>query len=226
LILPSCPQPQPNLEPHHSADALQWGTRPGLMFVAMFLLAALQGCAQLGSRTALPLQQELPAQWQNTGKIAINIPAADTATAGSNHILRYVWQQNGEDYSVRLTGAFGLGAVTVERRGEQVLLLRGDRVIEQASSSEQLFYRHTGLLLPVSLLRYWITGVPDAAVKQAHKPGEQAATVLASFERSGWRVSFPKTMVQQGITLPRKIIAKGREAAVTVAIARWQLGQP
>ncbi|MBT8149713.1 MAG: hypothetical protein KJO24_07275, partial [Gammaproteobacteria bacterium] len=144
------------------------------------MLSTLQGCAQLGSRPAPQGQQVLPAQWQNLGKIAISIPAADAAAASSNHVLRYVWQQNGEDYSVRLSGTFGLGAVTVERHGEQVSLLRGGEVIEQASSSEQLFYRHTGLQLPVSQLRYWITGVADASAVRNSDRSKQAVPALAS----------------------------------------------
>lgn len=201
--------------------------RFGTLMILGATLLLLHGCAQLRPRGELP-PQALPTNWENSGKIALNINAQGQEQPGSNHVLRYVWQQQGEDYTLKLSGAFGLGAVVIQREGDSVTLTRGENVIAQASDSEDLFFQHTGLWLPVSLLRYWITGAPDAAA--ANKPvtntpvaTEQntAARHIAGFVRNGWTVSYPKVDQWQGYTLPRKMVASGQEAALTVAIARW-----
>lgn len=97
-----------------------------------------------------------------------------------------------------------------------VSLSRGGEVLEQAHSGDALFRELTGLQLPVSLLRYWITGRPGpqaiAAISRRHATG---------FEQAGWTVQYPALGEYDGLTLPRKLKVLGEPASFTIVVANW-----
>lgn len=183
-----------------------------LLFCA---LGALASCAQIGTRNA-PIDQvsPLPPHWACEGKIALRTSAADGSV--ENSLLRYQLEQRGEDYTLKLSGALGFGAVVVERAKGVVSLSRGGEVIEQAHSVDALFRELTGLQLPVSLIRYWITGRPGP--KTIAEISRRNAT---GFEQAGWSVQYPALGEFDGLILPRKLKVIGEPASFTIVVAKW-----
>ncbi len=102
-------------------------------------MVVLASCAQLGQRTKDGVNFDaLPASWQNSGKIAIRVHARAPDVEPSNHVLRYNWQQSDDNYTIKMSGAFGFGAFVISRLGEQVTLSRGAQILAEANNSEQL----------------------------------------------------------------------------------------
>lgn len=191
-------------------DARHTSLRP----LALLLLALLASCSTLGPRDGpIAAVSSLPEQWRSYGKIALR-----AASGGEHRVLRYRLEQRGEDFTLRLSGLFGLGAVVIEQQGRNVTLLRGGKPLQQAGSAEALLLAQTGLDLPVSLLRYWLGG----------KPGPRALAAVSErsgsgFSQAGWQVSYLALAEYDGYTLPRKLRAEGEPGSVTIAVAGWQL---
>ncbi|NNC55169.1 MAG: outer membrane lipoprotein LolB [Pseudomonadales bacterium] len=198
----------PRAIPHLAASTVQ-------RQLAILLCMLLASCAPIIRKDA-PIESVsmLPDEWVSAGKISLQAAAGE---AIGNRVMRYRLQQRGQDYSLHLSGAFGLGAVLVEQNGDRVTVQRGDTTLGQAESSEALFEQLTGLSLPVSLLRFWLTGRPG--------PGEMAAVSRRSatgFEQAGWSVAYLSLGLFEGLTLPRKLRAQGDQGRLTIVVSEWR----
>jgi outer membrane lipoprotein LolB len=199
-------------------------------------LIFISGCTQLSSyktdsTDASATISSWPSNWQTKGKIAIHVQAQSTNEKTSTHVLRYDWTQIGENYTIGLSGAFGLGSMIIQRNDERITLSRGQQLLAEAGNADQLFYQHTGLTLPVSLLRHWITGVPgpDLPTVSTHNfsaPVSDAAALpeLKGFAQAGWTVRYAKTEQHGNLALPKKMMAQSPRASLSVAVASWHLG--
>ena len=199
-------------------------------------LIFISGCTQLSSykidsTDANAPVSSWPSSWQTKGKIAIRVQAQTSNEKTSTHVLRYNWAQSGENYTIGLSGAFGLGSMIIQRNDERITLSRGQQLLAEAGHADQLFYQHTGLTLPVSLLRHWITGVPgpDLPTMPAHNFSASASDATAlpelkGFAQAGWTVRYTKTERHGNLTLPRKMMAQGPRESLSVAVASWHLG--
>ncbi|MGB5326312.1 MAG: lipoprotein insertase outer membrane protein LolB [Pseudomonadales bacterium] len=192
-------------------------TRSAARLLLILLLLTLAACAPLAQRaTQIDSLSRLPETWRCQGKLALRAERADGSS--ESQVLRFRLEQHGEDFTLQLSGLFGLGAAVIEQRGGVVTLQRGPALLEQADSSEALLLQLTGLDLPVSLLRYWLAGRPGpreiARVERRHASG---------FEQAGWTVSYLALAEYAGNTLPRKIRATGSPGSVTIVVADWQL---
>ncbi|NND38163.1 MAG: outer membrane lipoprotein LolB [Pseudomonadales bacterium] len=207
---------------HRARPVMRGGNLGGLLrpipakrCVVLVLAMLMANCAPLTRHDApIDTVSQLPENWLSAGKIALQ---PSTTGASINRVLRYRLQQRGEDFTLRLSGAFGLGAVLVEQQGDRVTMRRGDELLGDAESSEALLEQLTGLALPVSLLRYWLSGRPG--------PTDQAAVFSRSasgFEQAGWTVAYLSLGLFDGLTLPRKLRAQGEQGKLTIVVSEWQ----
>jgi len=199
-------------------------------------LISISGCTQLSSYKthstgANATISSWPSSWQTKGKIAIRVQAQTSNEKASTHVLRYDWTQSGENYTIGLSGAFGLGSMIIQQNNERITLSRGQQLLAEAGNADQLFSQYTGLTLPVSLLRHWITGVPgpDLPTVSTHNfstPASDATALpeLNGFAQAGWTVRYAKTERSGNLALPKRIMAQGPRASLSVAVASWHLG--
>ena len=203
------------------------------MFFCSLIL--ISGCTQLSSYKtdstgANATISSWPYNWQTKGKIAIRVQAQASHEQTSTHVLRYDWTQSGENYTIGLSGTFGFGSMIIQRNDERITLSRGQQLLAEAGNADQLLHQHTGLTLPVSLLRHWITGVPgpDLPTVPTHHfsapvSDATALTELNGFTQAGWTVRYAKTERHGNLALPKRIMAQGPRASLSVAVASWHL---
>jgi outer membrane lipoprotein LolB len=184
--------------------------RHGLAAAYLMLLAA--GCAAPGGPAE---QAERQAAWEShlvwlgalgnwrvAGRVAVS-----AESGGWSANLR--WRQNGERYRVQLEGPFGQGAVRISGDGNAVALRTADGRSARAETPEALATAELGVEVPVSALRYWLTGRPA--------PGEAPRALrldwagrLEVLEQHGWTVRYRDyTQVGSGDLPSRLEVTRG-----------------
>lgn len=194
----------------------------------LLIISLMAGCAGLKKAPQTHYQGDLAAllkqHWQADGKLAIR-QIGTSNTRQSAHTLRFDWHQQGEDYTVLLSGPLGFGRVEIQQSKQIVSLTRGKTRVE-ANNADQLFFQQTGLSLPVSYLRYWALGVPApqqrfTPAKTAASDPQAAAKLIKGFKQDGWQVSYTGARHVAPYTLPLKLTADNGDIKVVIAFKRW-----
>ena len=134
-------------------------------------------------------------QWQLRGRV--NVRYYD-----ESHTPRIQWQQNQEQYHIRLWGTFNAGNTEIDGRPGRVTLEQDGEVLT-AESPEDLILDQLGYELPVSHLEYWIKGVP-APVGEAQLAFDEL-NQLSSLEQDGWSVVYGDMRQYDQLSLPRRV---------------------
>ncbi len=136
--------------------------------------------------------------------------------------IRVEWQQRGRDWLMVLSGPFGSGLRLTGSEGGPVVLETSEGRFE-ADSAEQLLYRHTGVLMPVSGLRYWMLGLPDPRLAVAAREFDGRGR-LSTLRQADWSIRLRRYTQVNGLELPDKIFADQGELRVRLVVDEWQLG--
>jgi outer membrane lipoprotein LolB len=170
------------------------------LFAVLLVAFALTGCvtgtgdpdSRLGSLST----------WQLRGKMGIR-------SDGGNANLSFVWNESPGRYDISLKGTLGVAIATVTGTGNQVVLTLPDGRFYRSNRVENLIEDHVGYRLPVSLLRYWVRGLPD--------PDYEVQPREEGFSQQGWQVTF-----QQFSTAgPRKILIEQDDIRLKLAALEW-----
>lgn len=156
--------------------------------------------------------------WQAEGKLGVRVN-------GEAHSAFFDWQNQPEQFALRLSGPLGQGTTWLRRSGTLVTLESADQPKQQAATAEELMQHQLGWQVPVSNLSYWIKGIaaPDAPVSHVARNPDNT---LAELHQQGWRISFSRYGVEDGWALPGKLQAKRNDIAITVIIKDWRLPRP
>ncbi|MEH6472778.1 MAG: lipoprotein insertase outer membrane protein LolB, partial [Halopseudomonas sp.] len=167
---------------------------------------ALFGCSSQSPRPPAPpeqswnqhQQQLLPlTEWQILGKIRIQTDNDDLA-ANLN------WSQQQDHYRIYIAGPFGQGAVNIEGSEQAGISLDiKDKGHYQAASPEQLLNQQLGWNVPVSLIPYWIRGLP--APQSDHTKTLDPDNRLQQLQQAGWTINYLDYQTDELLHLPRKI---------------------
>lgn len=170
------------------------------LFAVLLVAFALTGCL---TQTSGPNSQLASlSTWQLRGKMGIRSDAG-------NANLSFVWNESPGRYDISLKGTLGVAIATVTGTGNQVVLNLPDGSIYRSNRVENLIEDHVGFRLPVSLLRYWVRGLPD--------PGYEVHPREQGFLQQGWQVEF-----QQFSTAgPRKILIEQDDIRLKLAALEW-----
>lgn len=151
--------------------------------------------------------------WQLSGRLALR--AADEGWHASLD-----WRQDAGEYRMRIRGPLGSGSVQLQGDADRVLLRTDDGGEAMAANPERLLYNELGWRVPVSSLRYWVTGVPapGPARRQLDEQGH-----LARLWQDGWDIRFLDYARIGGVALPGKVFASQGDAEVRLVIGNWNL---
>ncbi|MGS2724407.1 lipoprotein insertase outer membrane protein LolB [Porticoccus sp. GXU_MW_L64] len=186
--------------------------------VVIALLTGLAACSNLPPQnSSLPsdVQQQLHnlKQWQLSGKLAFRSPDESGSAA-----LR--WQQQQQQYQIRLSGIFGIGTTYIEGSERQVTLRRGDQHLS-AANSQQLTGDLLGVPLAVEDLTYWVRGIPAPTATittQNHDP----QGLLSQLHQNGWQLAFSRYRQSGNWLLPGRIEGTKGELSFKLVIKRWE----
>ena len=188
----------------------------GAFLLSQLLLACSHLNQQGNTTTARPLDA-LPQSWRSEGKISLRAFNPQSGTTESR-VFGYHWQQQPQSLLLELKGTLNLGRLSIESSDSGALIRRGDKILSQAATLDQLLWEETGISLPTHLLQYWILGLPSPAM-----PHDRATT--SAFQQAGWTIEYPRYTSEGGYTLPVRLNASNEDISLRVAISRWQLGE-
>lgn len=190
------------------------------LLLAGLLLALLGGCAR---QPLSPVenferyQRRLAAiqDWNLSGKMNLRVP-------GDSETVRVIWHNRPDRYSIRLSGALGMGATWI--RGDQysVRLEQGGEEPIVAASPEDLVYTQLGRRIPISELRYWVRGLP-APYPRPRTMNFTPAGVLSHLEQSGWSLQYSDYRAEGRWNLPGKIVAHRDDLRLIFLVSEWSL---
>ena len=151
--------------------------------------------------------------WQLEGRLGLRVP-------GQSGSMSMEWRQVGEAYTVYLDGPLGQSIAKIEGKPERVQLeASGERY--KGQSPEQLLFELTGWNLPVSLLRYWVMGMPSPVGYSTLKLNNQGNPSLIS--QQGWTVEYLQYKDFSGVTMPSRLKIRQGEVQATLVARSWRL---
>lgn len=187
--------------------------------LAAVTFLSLFGCA-VSPTTDSPLQQKSLASltdWTLEGKLGFRSPQKN----GSAWIN---WQQQGDDYNLRLSGPFGAKATQIEGNNHYAVLRQAGERELNAPDARALTERLFGWPLPVQQMIYWVKGSPgprDAEILYAEDSKQ-----ISTLTQNGWKLEYSDYQTWQHWTLPGKIRGTNGDLGFTLVIKSWAMPAP
>lgn len=130
------------------------------------------------------------------------------------------WQQNKDNFKIRLSGPFAQGAVELTGDSQQVEMVTSEGDRYTAETPEQLLEEVLGWRLPVSALRDWVRGLPfqdeSVTLREVDNDGK-----LVALNQAGWQVEFLRYVPFAGQEIPDKVFIKRDDLSVRLVISGW-----
>jgi outer membrane lipoprotein LolB len=187
-------------------------------FVAVMILLLSACTSNQRSTMQLPSSDEqanslvLLDTWGIEGKIAFRGP-------NDNHSGYLNWQQANGTYTIRVHGPLGQGNREITGNDNYVELRLPSGTLN-SDQPEQFLYQHTGWVLPINELRYWVKGQAAPTAEITHIEQDIYITELS---QNDWNISYSKHQLINSMWLPGKItISKGLHKVIILA-KKWKL---
>ena len=143
------------------------------------------------------------ANWRLVSRIGIR--HGDSAESFS-----LTWQQRTYVADIRLNGALGVPIANIRITPDTASIDIPGRGSFQAESASQLLLEHTGVLMPLELLSFWVRGHPA--------PWLPWQNTLGGFQQSGWQIKIDKIVDN----LPMKLVFLKDDTSIKMAVRSWQ----
>jgi len=196
----------------------------------LLLAGLLAGCSTVAEKNLADPQQVWHTrqqalagldQWQLNGRLGI--------TNGVEvYTLNVRWKQQPHGYEIFLSGPLNSGQVQLVGQDSGGVYLRDtDKHVYFADHPEQLLRQYTGVVMPVSGLRYWILGMPQPADPQQQdlQPSDlqlDAEGRLLRFRQDDWQVEYGDYTQVSGWQLPERLSITRDDVEVRLVIHRWR----
>jgi outer membrane lipoprotein LolB len=152
--------------------------------------------------------------WQLQGRTVIR-QGKEAFNAG----LR--WQQHRNSYQIKLEGPFSQGGITLNGDDKQAVLALADGKELLASDAEVLIKQSLGIPLPISALRNWIRGIPDASINidtlELNAKGQ-----ITHLVQQDWDISYLRYVPFGIYSMPDKIFINKQDMSLRLIITRWK----
>nr|VFJ88135.1 MAG: outer membrane lipoprotein LolB [Candidatus Kentron sp. H]VFJ90142.1 MAG: outer membrane lipoprotein LolB [Candidatus Kentron sp. H]VFJ96500.1 MAG: outer membrane lipoprotein LolB [Candidatus Kentron sp. H] len=153
--------------------------------------------------------------WSVTGRIALH--AEDEAWHARMH-----WRQQADDYRIRFNAPLAAGAAEITGGPDGVTLRTTDGRNLSAPDPESLLSHVMGWSIPVSGLRYWILGRPEADTPIARLKVDTEGRLIR-LEQSGWAIRYLDYRGVEGFQLPAGLILENPHLTARIRIGGWTL---
>ena len=127
---------------------------------------------------------------------------------------KFIWKQETEGFELRILNSLGLRSIVF--RGNN----QGINSIDGAASDDIIANEDLLELIPLSEMRFWLTGNPDPMIEFSlyTKDSENI-----SFTQSGWNVKILENREIDSFYLPGKINISNSESSITILISDWKI---
>lgn len=152
-------------------------------------------------------------QWQLNGRTVI--------TQGKEAWnANLYWQQNQDQYHIKLLGPFSLGGVELTGNEHSATLTLDDGQQISAANAESLLAETFSWQLPVNALHDWVRGLPYAkASYQTLELDDYGRITLLT--QQGWQIKFLRYTTAEGLSLPSKIFITHPDISLRIVISQW-----
>lgn len=153
--------------------------------------------------------------WQAEGSFGAR--KDDDAWSGS-----FEWKQFSKNtYQIHFYGPFGAGNTYLSGDSHQVIWKDNDGETI-ARSPDELIWRKTGFLFPVSYLYDWILGRPASGLA-THKQWDSTGHLIY-FSQAGWNIAYQAYQHVGTGELPTSIRLTHEDIQLKLIIRQWKLG--
>ena len=142
---------------------------------------------------------EKTSDWQLRGRVNVRYQ-------NESYTPRIQWQQQGDNYRIRLWGTFNAGNTVII--GEpKIVTMKHDGDSITANTPEELVLDNLGYELPISYLEFWIRSLPapgsDAELEFS------AQNQLSKIRQDEWEIAYLDMRQFDGVILPRRVEITG-----------------
>lgn len=152
--------------------------------------------------------------WRLEGRFAIR-----TEADGWSGML--YWDQYVDGFDIRLTTLLGQGMVQLHGDPRAAVLRMSATEVYYADDVETLVYEQLGWSLPISLLRFWILGLPGPNHVKSIQLDQQGR--LLQLQQAGWNINFKRYTRLDGVELPGKIFLESEDLTFRLVVDQWKL---
>lgn len=156
---------------------------------------------------------------ENINNWNINARAGFTTADDSGSVSMF-WRQKDAAYHISLIAPLGQGRIDLTGENENVVLTTSKGKTLYGESAEELILRATGFIVPITLLKYWIKGLPGPET-QAKLEYNNDGTI-ASMRQAEWNIEYLNYEKQKQNYLPQKLKATNRDIKIKIVIKEWQ----
>ena len=151
--------------------------------------------------------------WQLKGKLAYR----NDENSGS---AWFDWSQHGDDFTIYLSGPFGVGTVQISGNAQTITLSQPGEADISSHSSSALSQRLFGWQLPVEQMRAWVRGLPASSSVRVVKTFNQQG-YLNTLQEDGWQLAISRYQHGPRGQLPGKIKGRSDKLSFTLLLKDW-----
>ena len=203
------------------SDAL----RNPVRVLGLFALLQLAGCATAPVALDNPdwerhRQQMMELSgWQLSGRLNVR-------QNGRSDTVQINWQQQHDNFDLRLSGTLGLGAVYIHGNPGLVTVEKASEPAQVLPGLDALNREYFGYDFPTAELLYWIRGIPAPDLPAATTLDENL--MLATLEQTDadgerWTLTYDRYQPSGDVYLPGRIRVSRDNLALTFLIDNWEI---
>jgi outer membrane lipoprotein LolB len=189
---------------------------------ACLLALALSGCSTLMKKDE---QKTAEANWARHQAAIARITHFDLHARVSSGGLFGIkgdlrWQQHDDgSFDVRVSGPFGIGAVSI-RGTEEEVEVKTKNGTYKTRDPERWIKDRMGWTLPLLGLRHWVQGVPWGHSESKLELDLDGRVV--ELRQDGWKLDYQEYQQIAGTPLPRLFTIANNDVKIKVLIDRWE----
>jgi len=188
--------------------------------LSLFTILLLAGCAGKPQVTDSDKQNwlemanniKLIKTWSIEGKVGAR--NGDDATS-----FNIVWSQQGDEFSIRLFGPMGQGAISIYGDTDYAIMKQGE-TSQQAGNLHELMSQNSNLNLPLDHLTFWIRGIPSPETRAGIKVDHEG--LLSEIKQDNWKVEYSEYYYDE-TPMPRKLNVSKADMSAKIIIKEWSI---
>ncbi len=201
-----------------------------VIIVGLLSIALLSGCERQGpgpfASKAFVVQSPLARQaelakikyWRMNGSFSIQQEGHHAEMAS------FIWWQSDRSYRISMLSALDLYRVDIYRMNGVVKLWKNGTLVLTAKSPEDLLEEAVGWSLPISDLRYWMTGMPSPQKHGTLYVRYDQDGHLSDLKQDGWTLHFDSYKRQLNAPdFPKRITLTRPGITVKIVVKDWLL---
>ena len=183
------------------------------MLVFCAVLSTLSGCASTRPAQVLPSSNVSIGAFSLNGRVAVKLE-----DRGYTASLR--WRHSATRDSLRLFSPLGSVVGEIEADSDGATLTTGDKKVYRSNDAQSLTREVLGWDLPLSGLRYWVTGRADPALPvQAQSRDDKER--LKSLMQNDWRIAYLEYFGDSA--LPARLSLVYERLNLRLIVEHWEL---